>query len=143
MTTASETITTTSGTGWNIGLWAAQIALAGLYGMAVYMHILLSPAELVAMGAAWAETAPIGLIRFIGFAELAGVIGLILPAAMRIRPELTTYAAIGLLAIQALAIPFHLFRGELQVLPFNFIYVALALLIIWGRTRKSPIAPRN
>lgn len=130
-------------TGWNIGLWVAQIALAALYGMAVYMHLFMSPAELVAMGAAWAENAPIGLIRFIGIAELAGVIGLIVPAATRFKPELTTYAAVGLLAIQILAILFHVVRGEFAVLPFNLIYVALAVLVIWGRTRKAPFTTRQ
>ncbi|MFK7859570.1 MAG: DoxX family protein [Granulosicoccus sp.] len=142
MTTATEITLAPSAKGWNIGLWTAQIALAALYAMAVYMHVLMSPVELAGMGAVWAETAPIWLIRFIGFAELAGVIGLIVPAATRIKPELTVYAAMGLLAIQALAVPFHVIRGEMSVLPFNLIYVALAMLIIWGRTRKSPIAAK-
>lgn len=131
-----------TGSGWNIGLWVAQAALAALFGMAVYMHLFMSPAELVAMGALWAENAPIALIRFIGIAELAGVVGLILPAATRIKPELTTYAAIGLLAIQILAILFHVVRGEFSVLAFNLIYVALAVLVIWGRARKAPFTTR-
>ena len=82
-------------------------------------------------------------MRFIGLAELAGIIGLILPAATRIRPELTRLAAIGLLAIQVLAIPFHILRAEFAPLPFNFLLVALALFIIWGRTRKAPITART
>ncbi len=74
--------------------------------------------------------------------EILGVMGLILPAATRIQPQLTVWAAKGLLAIQALAIPFHAFRGEFAPLPFNLIYVALAVFVIWGRTRKAPILPR-
>ncbi|BBF80255.1 hypothetical protein EM6_0834 [Asticcacaulis excentricus] len=46
------------------------------------------------------------------------------------------------MAIQALAIPFHLFRGEVGVLGFNLIYVALAVFVLWGRSRKAPIASR-
>lgn len=128
--------------GWNIGLWAAQIALALLYLMAAYMHGVMSPAALVAMGAVWAAEAPLWLLRFIGAAELLGAIGVILPAATRIAPRLTLWAAAGLLAIQALAIPFHALRGEWAALPFNLIYVALALLVFWGRAHKSPIAAR-
>lgn len=144
MTSTTDTLTVpSSDKGWHIGLWVAQIALAALYGMAVYMHLLMSPAELAGMGAVWAETSPIWLVRFIGFAELAGVIGLILPAITRIKPQLIVYAAMGLLAIQALAIPFHVVRGEFAALPFNLIYVALAVLIIWGRSRKAPIQPRS
>ncbi|WP_137134151.1 DoxX family protein [Rhizobium sp. FKY42] len=127
---------------WNIGLWVAQIALAVLYLMGVWMHLLLSPQEAAAMGAVWMSEAPIALVRFIGIMELLGVIGLILPAATRIKPNLTVLAAVGLLAIQALAIPFHAIRGEFAPLPFNVIYVVLAVLVIWGRSRKAPILPR-
>ena len=94
------------------------------------------------MGAVWMLEVPIALPRFIGVMELLGVIGLILPAATRIQPQLTVWAAKGLLAIQALAIPFHAVRGEFEPLPFNLIYVALAVFVIWGRTRKAPILPR-
>ncbi len=143
MSSISTTITPRASTGWNIGIWAAQIALAGLYGMAVYMHILMSPAELAKMGAVWVETAPLWIVRAIGYAELVGIIGLILPAATRIRPSLTPLAAVGLLIIQILAVAFHLYRGEFEALPFNLIYGALAVLVIWGRSRKVPIEPRD
>ncbi len=126
---------------WNIGLWAAQIALALLYLMGAWFHFL-PPAEAAKMGAVWMSEVPIALPRFIGVMEILGVIGLILPAATRIQPQLTVWAARGLLAIQALAIPFHAFRGEFAPLPFNLVYVALAVFVIWGRTRKAPILPR-
>ena len=142
MTSSITATATTSGSKWNIGLWVAQIVLAALYGMAGYIKLLMSPAELVQMGLVWVESSSIVFVRGIGFVELLGVIGLILPAATRIKPELTTYAAMGLLAIQGIAIPFHMFRGEFEALPFNLIYVALAVFVLWGRTRKSPITPR-
>lgn len=143
MAMAQETHTTPSNTKWNIGLWVAQVALAALYGMAAYMKLLMSPAELVQMGLLWVENAPIALVRGIGFAELLGTIGLILPAATRIKPELTTLAALGLFVIQVLAIGFHMMRGEFSVLPFNLIYIALAAFVLWGRSKKAPIAPRG
>lgn len=139
MNTTSET----SSKKWHIGLWVAQIALAALYGMAAYMKLVMSPDELMQMGLAWVNGSTITLARVIGFLELLGVIGLILPAATRIMPKFTVYAAIGLLAIQVLAIPFHMVRGEFEALPFNLIYAALAILVIWGRTKKAPIAPRD
>lgn len=127
--------------GWNIGIWAGQIALAGLYAMGAWFHFL-PPEQAAAMGAVWMTEVPIALPRFIGVMEVLGVIGLILPAATRIKPHLTVWAAAGLLAIQALAIPFHALRGEFEPLPFNLIYVALALFVLWGRSRKAPITPR-
>jgi hypothetical protein len=52
------------------------------------------------------------MITFIGAAELAGAIGLVVPAATGIAPELTTLAAIGLGVIMILAIAFHVRRSE-------------------------------
>lgn len=140
MTMTSSAIAPSS-RGWNIAIWAGQIALAAFYLMGVWFHFL--PAEEAAkMGAIWMSEVPIALPRFIGVMELLGVIGLILPAATRIMPHLTVWAAAGLLAIQALAIPFHLIRGEAEVVGFNMIYVVLAIFVLWGRARKAPISPR-
>lgn len=143
MTIATETPSASSNRKWHIGLWVAQIALAALYGMAAYMKLLMSPEELFQMGLAWINGSTITFARIIGFFELLGVIGLILPAATGILPKLTTYAAIGLLIIQVLAILFHMVRGEFSVLGFNMIYLALAVLVVWGRMKKAPIAARS
>ncbi|MEP3049244.1 MAG: DoxX family protein [Roseibium sp.] len=143
MTTTDSSSTTPVKSGWNIGLWVAQIVLAAIYGMAAYMKLLMAPDALVQMGLLWVDGAPVWLVRAIGFAELLGAIGLILPTATRIKPELTTLAALGLLVIQVLAIGLHVYRGEFATLPFNAIYLALSALVLWGRTRKAPIAPRS
>lgn len=127
---------------WNIGLWVAQALLAALYAMAAWMHGIMSIDALAAMGAVWTTEAPLVLVRFIGLMEFLGVIGLILPGLTGIRPRVTIWAATGLLAIQALAIPFHLFRGEYPALPFNLIYAALCVLVIWGRLSKAPFGGR-
>ncbi|MBF9059350.1 DoxX family protein [Rhodobacterales bacterium HKCCSP123] len=130
-----------AGRNWNIAVWLGQAGLAALYLMAAWMH-LLSPEEAAAMGAVWMSDVPIALPRVIGVMEVLGVIGLILPTATRIMPHLTVWAAAGLLAIQALAIPFHALRGEFEPMPVNLVYVALAVFVLWGRARKAPIAPR-
>ncbi|BBE73566.1 DoxX family protein [Oharaeibacter diazotrophicus] len=139
--TMTSTVSAPTRRGWNVALWAGQIALAALYLMGAWFHSL-SPEEAAKMGAVWMSDVPIALPRFIGAMEVLGVIGLILPAATRIMPHLTVWAAAGLLAIQVLAVPFHALRGEFAPLPFNLIYVALAVFVLWGRTRKAPIAPR-
>ncbi|MFK7902151.1 MAG: DoxX family protein [Nitratireductor sp.] len=127
---------------WNIGLWVAQIALAGLFFMAGFSKLTSSPADLLAMGMAWVENSPVTLIRFIGLAEVLGAIGLILPAATRILPNLTKLAALGLATIMVLAIGLHAYRGELEVLPVNLIIMGIAAFIIWGRNNKAPILAR-
>ena len=142
MTTLNTPLPTRGGRGWNIGLWAAQIALAALYAMAAYMHGIMSPDALAQMGAVWVKSAPLALVRFIGIMEFLGVLGVILPALTRIKPSLTLWSAAGLLGIQVLAIPFHMIRAEFAPLPFNLIYFALAAFVLWGRSRKAPINAR-
>ena len=140
--TTIDTNPVKSSTGWNIGLWVAQALLAAMFLMAGTTKLMSGSAELVAMGMAWAENAPFLLIKFIGLAEVAGALGLILPSATRIMPHLTKLAAAGLALIMVLAAGLHIIRGEFEVLPMNVILFALAALVIWGRTNKAPIAPR-
>ncbi len=128
--------------GWTIGLWVAQILLAAMFLMAGATKLMSGSAELVAMGMGWAENAPFLLIKFIGLAEVAGGLGLILPAATRIMPHLTKWAAAGLCVIMVLAAGVHIVRGEFEVVPVNLVLFALAAFVIWGRTNKAPIAPR-
>jgi hypothetical protein len=128
--------------GWNIVLWIAMILLALLYIMGVQFHLFTAPEKAAEMGAVWMTEYPIMLPRVIGVIEIIGVVGLILPALTRIKPHLSLWATYGLLAIQVLAIIFHAVRGEFEALPFNAIYVVLALFIIWGRTKKAPILPK-
>lgn len=140
--TMTSTATPAAGRNWNIAIWVAQIALAGLYLMAAYMKGMMPIADLAAMGLAWTPGAPVWLVRGIALVEFLGAVGVILPAATRIVPHLTVWAATGLFAIQILAIGFHLIRGEIDVLGFNVIYLGLAAFVLWGRARKAPIAPR-
>lgn len=128
--------------GWNIGLWVVQALLAAIFLMAGATKLMSGSAELVAMGMGWAENAPMLLIKFIGFAEIAGALGMILPSVTRIMPHLTKMAAVGLAVIMVLAAGLHITRGEFEVVPMNVILFALAGLVIWGRKNKAPIAPR-
>ncbi len=127
----------------NIALWVVQILLAALYGLAGVMKLSLPIPQLAHM-MHWPGDVPEALVRFIGFSEVAGALGLLLPAALRILPWLTPLAALGLVTIQVLAIPFHAMRGELpMVLPVNLTLLALAAFVAWGRFAKAPIAARR
>lgn len=128
--------------GWNIGLWVVQIVLAAFYAMAGSMKVSQPIEALVASGLGYAGDYPELLTRFIGTMELLGAIGIILPALTRILPGLTPLAALGFSVIQVLAMGVHASRGEFMVLPMNVVLLALSLFVLWGRTRKAPIAPR-
>src|SRR5262245_41903631 len=75
-------------------VWTAQILLAVVFLFAGGMKLAMPAAELAKQG----PFAP-GFLRFIGVAEVAGALGLVLPGALRIRRELTPIAALGLVVI--------------------------------------------
>ena len=126
----------------NIVLWAAQVILAAMFGMAGVMK-LTQPLEALVQTVPWAADVPVALVRFIGASELAGAVGLLLPALTRIRPGLTPLAAAALAAVMLLAALFHITRGELAALPINLALGALAVFVAWGRTRRAPITQRG
>ena len=125
----------------NVTLWAGQVLLAALFVLVGYTHAA-APIEVAVQRAPWVASLPVALVRFIGVAELAGALGLLLPAATRIRPMLTPLAAVGLATMMALAIPFHLLRGEGSAVIINLVLGALAVLVALGRARWAPIADR-
>lgn len=127
-----------SGKALHLALWAVQVLL-GLFFLTVGYAHGLAPWEEVAAQAVWMDQVPHALARGIGYAELAGGLGLILPAATRILPWLTPLAALGVATIMILAALFHVVRGEVSVIGIHATVTALALLVAWGRWRKVPI----
>lgn len=125
--------------GLSIALWIGQILLAVMFGMAGFMKATQPIDHLSAMLPFVAQM-PEGLVRFIGASELAGAVGLILPAALRILPMLTPLAASGLVAVMVLAAGFHISRGEFSHVPVNFILGSLAAFVAWGRSKKVRIS---
>lgn len=126
---------------WSVALWVVQVLLAAAFGTAGVMKTTM-PIHELAQNLVWPGALPPALVRFIGASELAAAIGLILPAATRIRPVLTPLAAAGLVVVMVLASVFHLSRGEAQALPMNLTFGALAAFVAWGRFRKAPIKAR-
>ena len=131
----------TQSKGWHITLWILQVLLAVAFGMAGFMKLSLPVAEL-AKQLPWTADVSTGLVRFIGVAEVAGALGLLLPALTRIRPSLTVLAAGGLALVMILAAGFHLSRGEAPMVAPNLVLALLAGLIAWGRSKKAPIAAK-
>lgn len=145
MTTAAATTTTAAekpSRGLHIGLWVTQILLAIGFGMAGAMKST-APVEELAKQMPSLVSSGAALVRFIGVSELLGAIGLILPAATRIKPGLTALAGAALAFVMVLAAGFHVMQGEFKSLPANFILGGMAAFVAWGRFKKAPIAPRG
>ena len=128
--------------GMHIALWVVQILLAVMFLMVGAMKAFM-PLDEVAKTMRWVPDVPAGLVRFIGLAELAGVLGLILPSATKIQPRLTPLAAVGLGVVVLLGAILHFTRGEGALTPLNFTLAAMAAFVVWGRTKKAPIAGRS
>ena len=137
---SSRATTGAGSTAAHVSLWLVQLLLAVAFGMAGIMKTTQPIAELAAvMG--WPDDLPPLLVRFIGASELAAALGLVMPAATRIRPLLTPLAAMGLVLVMVLASLFHISRGEWSSLPTNVVLGGLAAFVAWGRLRKAPIHP--
>jgi uncharacterized membrane protein YphA (DoxX/SURF4 family) len=125
-----------------ISLWVAQVLLAFAFGSAGFLKTVTPIPELTTM-MGWPADFPSWFVRFIGIAELAGAVAMIVPAALRILPWLTPVAAAGFAVVQAAAIVLHATRGETAMtLPINLLLLALSLFVLWGRRKRLPIAPR-
>ncbi len=128
--------------GTSILIWAVQVIGAALFIMSGAMKLFTPIPDLAAM-MPWAGEYSAGFVRFIGVIDIAGGLGLLLPSLTRIMPRLTVIAAAACVLLQVLAILFHSSRGEFEVLPMNAVYIACALIVLWGRGRKAPIEARG
>jgi putative oxidoreductase len=116
----------------NIALWIVQGLLAVMYGMAGMMKAFQTAKAKEQLP--WAKNRSDGFVRFVGTSELLGALGLILPLVTGFLPWLTLLAAIGLGLIQVLAITTeHLPKKEFNIVPVNFILLALSLFVTIGR----------
>ena len=128
-----------TGRGLRIALWSAQIVLAIVFALAGGTKVSTPAAELTKMAPGF----PLALLRFIGIAELAGAIGIILPALTRIAPVLTPLASSGFVIVMASAGILHLVRGQVGELVVVIVLGALAYFVAWGRFKLVPIARRE
>ncbi len=134
--------TETPGKVWTIALWAAQLLLAAAYGLFGSMKAA-QPLDELAMMMQWIPGFSPLFVRSLGVVEVLGAIGLILPSLTRIQPRLTVIAALCILVHQFCAVALHASKGEFGVLGLNFVLIALAAFIFWGRRSKAVITPRN
>lgn len=120
-------------------LWVAQVLLA--LGMAFAGIMKLTSADTVLT--TYYPIFPPTFIRFIGVCEVLGAIGVVVPAALRIRPELTPLAAAGLAIIMAGAVVSTIIMGAASAIATPLVLFLLALFVAYGRWKLAPISPRD
>lgn len=114
-------------------LWTVQVLLALLFLFAGGAKLVL-PAEALK----GPVTLPVLFLRFIGVCEVLGALGLILPAALRIRPGLTPLAAAGLVIIMIGATVVNLMGAGAVAALITFVVGLLAVFVAYARWQVTP-----
>ncbi len=112
--------------------WIVQILLAVAFFM-VGIAKTTQPVDRLELRMAWVTRFPPTTVRVIGLLEVLAAIGLILPAATGILPILTPLAAVGLILTLLGSILIHARAGETAMLGANFVLLALAAFVAYGR----------
>jgi len=126
----------------HIALWIVQVLLALAFLMAGGFKLAMPIDTLFAKGMHFVKDVPALLVRFIGLSEVAGALGLLLPAALKIKPKLTPIASALLALVMALALGTHVMRGEMNAIGAPIVLTLLCLFVAWGRWSKHPIEPK-
>ena len=121
-----------------VSFWIAQVILFLVFAATGYLKVSRPIPALTRM-MSWVGDAPPALVRFIGALELAGAVGVVLPAATGIAPWLTPLAAVGLLLVMVLAIPVHVKHREFARLGVPIVVGLLAAFVAWGRFFAAPL----
>ncbi len=117
----------------NITLWVIQGLLAALFLFAGSMKLIL-PIEAMA----GPVELPGAFLRFIGVVEVLGAVGLVLPWLLRIRPELTPLAGLGLVVIMVGATAITVVGGAVAGAAVPFVVGLLAATVAYGRWDLTP-----
>jgi hypothetical protein len=110
-----------------VALWVAQ-GFAALVLLLTGAFKVMTPKEKLVEKMHWAATWPPGRIKALGLAEVAGALGLVLPAALHIAPVLTPIAAVCLAMLLFGAVQTHrrLHESFVPALVLALICVAIA-----------------
>lgn len=111
-------------------LWSIQGLLALIFLFAGSMKLLM-PIEMIT--SQMSVPLPGLFIQFIGVAEVAGALGLILPLLLRIKPILTPLAATGLVIVMVGATVVTIMGGDVVSALLPLVVGLLAAFIIYGR----------
>ena len=124
--------------GLNIALWVVQVLLALLYLFAGSAKLMMPAAALQAQ-----TSLPVGLMRFIGVAEVLGGLGLVLQGLLRIWVGLTPLAAACLVPIMIGATVTMVQSKGFVSAVFPLLVGLLVLWIAYARWRVAPLRGRG
>lgn len=123
----------------NVMLWILQALLAAAFAAHGWMLVSPPPELLPIMN----EQLGVAFRLFLGVAEIAGAVGILLPAMTRTLPWVTPLAAGCLAFVVASATVLHLSRGEGSSAVTTAVLFVLAAFVCYARLRLRPISPTS
>lgn len=122
----------------NVVLWILQALLALVF-LAHGLMFLMPPPEIAAQMNA---NLPRWFTLFLGVAEVAAGIGLVVPGVTRIKPVLVPAAALGIIIVLVAATIYHVMRSEMSSAVITGVLLVMAIVVAHGRLRLAPIRPK-
>ena len=118
----------------NTALWIAQILLATAFLASGAMKVMKPHGDLIDSGMDYAEDFSPNSVKAIGAIEIVAAIGLVLPPAVDVLPNLAAFSAAGLVVTMIGAAIVHIRRKEyMPSLLVNAVLGGLALFVAIGR----------
>lgn len=117
-----------------VALWITQSVLCALFLFAGGFKLILPLAVLAKF-----SPLPPAFLKFIGLCEVAGALGLVLPGLLRIRPNLTQLAAVGLAGVMAGAVTLSIALTGVASAIMPFVVGLVLFAIVRGRTARQPM----
>ena len=121
----------------NVTLWILQALLAAAFAAHGWMLVAPPPELLPIVN----EQLGVAFRLFLGVAEIAGGVGVVLPAMTRKMPGLTPLASACLAFVVASATVLHLARSETGPAVTTAVLFLLTAFVAYARWRVRPIAP--
>lgn len=117
----------------NVALWICQGVLALAFAGAGLMKLSFDGKTLADKGMGFASEVSPAFLKFLGAAEVAGAIGVVVPALVHIAPILVPVAAACLAVVMVGAIGVHVQRREWSGLAAPVVLFATAVFVAWER----------
>lgn len=120
-------------------IWAAQWIVAGAFNFVGMAKLGFTGEQAGSFFGGAAMTTE--MLHTVGMVEIALSLATILPAVLRILPQLSTVAAGGLAAAALLGTMMPASAAGTSMAALNLVLAAEALFVVWGRSAPAPIAP--
>lgn len=116
----------------NIVIWGFQILLALWFTTPAYMKLTTPTEKMIEAKQLPPDGNPVP-VRILGFLELLGIIGIILPRLTGIAPILTPITAVCFAVVMLGAFAVHFNKQDYKILPLIIIAFILSVVVAWFR----------